>query len=193
MNHPRLSQLPPYAKFAVAIYMFLIACVLVIAMILGAYHGGFIGSSKSKENNDSVEQVTEAGDSEYDDEESGDDSDGIEVIGAEGDTKPSNVIQTPWFQYDNFKLGHAHINGQSLVFFTVVLLFVFTGASSGSKKLWSLILALSIIIHTLGLFYQHKPPFDIILRVSGTLFAVATAVMGFFIIKDIAKKSDTES
>lgn len=55
------------------------------------------------------------------------------------------VKVTEWFIYENFKLGHTHLNGQSLIYFSLIILFMISSASEKMKILWGVLLAIRII------------------------------------------------
>ena len=168
MNWPKLSQLPAYAKILLGSYVSLMCCIIVVALSIAQWHHGLVADK-------SATSITKSNN-----EESG------AAIIVEEEAPTTN--KQPWFEYDFFKLGHTHLNGQSLLFFTLMLPFLFTSISSGQKIFWGLLQFISIILHTFGLFFQHKDIFAAVLRFSGATLAISILAVCFFIVRDLVKK-----
>ena len=89
----------------------------------------------------------------------------------------------------NLGMAHTHINGQTLLFFALGALFLFTSVPPGRKKMVYLIFSGSILIHAIGLsgegFYSI---FDDLLAISGLLILLAMLYMSFMIYIDLCRK-----
>ena len=91
----------------------------------------------------------------------------------------------------NVGLAHTHVNGQTLLFFSLGLIFLFTSVSSGRKKLVLWIFAVAVLTHAIGLTGEtFSWFFDDILAVSGVTLLVVIAYMAFLIYVDLAKKPE---
>lgn len=93
----------------------------------------------------------------------------------------------------NLRLAHTHINGQTLLFFAIGLMFLFTSVKPTIKKVIFVIFTLSIIAHNIGLSgMRYAPIFDDILAISGVAILAIIAYMVFIIFIDLAKKPTAE-
>ncbi len=89
----------------------------------------------------------------------------------------------------NLGLAHTHINGQTLLFFAIGLIFLFTSAKEKIKKIVLWLFAVSIVVHTIGLSGMHYASiYDDILAISGVAILVLIVYMAFVIVIDLAKK-----
>ncbi len=89
----------------------------------------------------------------------------------------------------NLELAHVHVNGQTLLFFALGAVFLFTSVSRRVKKttLWAF--ALTIVMHTAGLTGEgYHWVFDDMLAISGVLMLVLIAYMCFMIYVDLGQK-----
>ncbi len=94
----------------------------------------------------------------------------------------------------NLGLAHTHVNGQTLLFFAMGFLFLFTSVAPRMKKivLWSF--GLCILAHTVGLTGQgYCWVYDDILSISGVLLLAIIAYMAFLIFVDLGKKPTTDN
>lgn len=88
----------------------------------------------------------------------------------------------------NLGLAHTHVNGQSLLFFALGALFLFTSVKWKTKKivLWSF--AICIFVHAVGLSGQgFHWVFDDILALSGLLMLALIAYMCLMIYVDLGR------
>jgi len=88
----------------------------------------------------------------------------------------------------NVGLAHTHVNGQTLLFFSLGLVFLFTSTPPRRKKLVLWIFAIAVLLHAIGLsgetFHWF---FDDILAMSGVTLLVVIAYIAFLIYVDLAK------
>ena len=218
MHLDKLRKLPGYAKGVVFIYVLLMYLVLLWGGGVAAWHQGVfrsdnkvtIGDQNSikvedENSDDDNKKSTYAEDhrgafGEQKKSESEEDGGGPAVFieDGEGETEEaeeteeanskSNVVKTPWFEIDNLKMGHAHINGQALLFFTLIAVLLFTSAGAGMKFALSAIQGVAILGHALGLTFIHKNGFKVILMISGGLLGLSTVAITGFIVLDLLKK-----
>ncbi len=86
----------------------------------------------------------------------------------------------------NLGLAHTHINGQTLLFFAMGLLYLFSSATPKNKKIIFIIFGISILVHGIGLTGQHfYEIFDDLLALSGVAILVLMAYMAFRIFVDL--------
>ena len=216
MNLDKLRKLPGYAKGVVFIYVLLMYLVLLWGGGVAAWHQGVFRSDNKVTigDQDSIKVEDENSDddnkkkssyaedhrgafgeqkkSEF--EEDGDSS-AVFIEDGEGETDEteeansnSNVVKTPWFEIDNLKMGHAHINGQALLFFTLIFILLFTSAGASMKFTLSAIQGVAILGHALGLTFIHKNGFKVILMISGGLLGLSTVAITGLIVLDLLKK-----
>ena len=217
MDLDKLRKLPVYAKGVVFIYVLLMYLVLLWGGGVAAWHQGVfrsdnkvtIGDQNSikvedENSDDDNKKSTYAEDhrgafGEQKESESEEVGSGVFVEDGEGKTEEeieeteeenskSNVLKTPWFEIDNLKMGHAHINGQALLFFTLIAILLFTSAGASMKFALSAIQGVAILGHALGLTFIHKNGFKVILMISGGLLGLSTVAITGFIVLDLLKK-----
>lgn len=89
----------------------------------------------------------------------------------------------------NLGLAHTHINGQTLLFFAMGCLFLFTSARTKIKRMILWVFGVSILFHAIGLTGRHTHWFfDDILAVSGVAILVSICYMALIIFMDLARK-----
>lgn len=191
MNWPNIRNFPVSARTLIAVYTGLMGSILVVALALSAWHHGLVTDKSIESKGAAKTAVTTTAPSNTDARAAAakpDDgqSSGV-VIEPDSETVVKVKVQD-WFIYENFKLGHTHLNGQSLIYFSLIVLFLMTTASEKSKILWGLLLAFSVVLHTFGLFFMHKDAFAMILRISGGLLALSVTVMSLYIFVDTIKR-----
>ena len=89
----------------------------------------------------------------------------------------------------NLGLAHVHVNGQTLLFFALGSLFVFTSVKRHIKKavLWAF--GISILVHAVGLSGAgFNSIFDDILALSGVVMLALIAYMCLMIYVDLGRK-----
>jgi len=94
----------------------------------------------------------------------------------------------------NVGLAHTHINGQTLLFFAMGFVFLFTSAGVRVKKITLSVLAVAIMVHAIGLtgegFHWF---FGAMLSVSGVIILVFLLYMALMIYIDLGRKSSGET
>lgn len=185
MNWPNIRKFPVSARALIAIYTMLMGSILVVALALSSWHHGLVtdsgkGAEKKAQSTPAAMPSAPAAVKPDDGESSG--------VVIEADSEAVKVKPQDWFIYENFKLGHTHLNGQSLVYFSLIVLFLMSTASERSKILWGVLLAFSVVLHTFGLFFMHKELFALLLRISGSLLALSITVMCAYIFVDTVKR-----
>jgi len=92
---------------------------------------------------------------------------------------------------ENVKLAHTHVNGQTLLFFAIGLVFLFTTVSAGLKKTIYWIFGPAVLLHLVGLAgHGYCYFYDIALYLSGTAILICIAVMAVLIYLDLGRKPD---
>ena len=89
---------------------------------------------------------------------------------------------------ENLGLAHTHINGQTLLFFAMGLVFLFSSATPDLKNTLFSIFAASIVAHVIGLSGEgFHSIFDDILAISGVAIIVVMAFMAMLIYIDLVR------
>ena len=88
----------------------------------------------------------------------------------------------------NLGLAHVHVNGQSLLFFALGAVYLFTSVKLRTKKIVLITFGISILVHAVGLsgegFHWF---FDDILAVSGVVMLALIAYMCLMIYVDLGR------
>jgi hypothetical protein len=107
-----------------------------------------------------------------------------EYADAEGDDEYENDYR------DNVALAHTHVNGQTLLFFAIGLVFLFTSASAYVKKTVYWLFGPSVFAHAVGLTGEgYHWVFDGLVFVSGAVILIMIIVMAVIIFRDLGKPS----
>jgi hypothetical protein len=94
----------------------------------------------------------------------------------------------------NAGLAHTHINGQTLLFFAMGFVFLFTSVSARLKKITLSLLAVSIFVHAIGLTGEGFHWFFYsMLVVSGVVILVFLLYMALMVFIDLSRKSSAET
>jgi len=89
----------------------------------------------------------------------------------------------------NLGLAHTHVNGQTLLYFALGLVFLFTSVKPKIKIISLSVFGVAVLTHTVGLSGQHMHWFfDDILAVSGVTLLVVIPYICFLIFADLWKK-----
>lgn len=188
MNWPNIRNFPVSARVLIAIYTMLMGSVLVVALALSSWHHGLV-TEKAIEKKGVAAPAPRLDDAAAAKAAAKPDDGQSSGVIVEPDSEATVKVKTlDWFIYENFKLGHTHLNGQSLIYFSLMILFLISTASEKMKILWGVLLAFSIIAHTFGLFFMHKDAFAMMLRFSGGLLALSVTVMCAYIFVDTIKR-----
>jgi hypothetical protein len=90
---------------------------------------------------------------------------------------------------ENVGLAHTHINGQTLLFFAIGFIFLFTSVSTKIKIAMLSTFGSAIILHNIGLSGRgYHSAFDDILAVSGVLILFCIVYMALMIFAELAKR-----
>lgn len=202
LNTIHLRTLPPYAKTFVGIFTALMLCVCIWAVwIYTARYGrvdsqnlpAYLGTNDLKADieelkSDSGAVMAPVWDSMQAGNEQPVDSATIEAIKREPIPRfgTNNNVTNP---DDDLGLAHTHINGQTLLFFAIGLIFLFSSSTPKTKKIVYWIFGLSIVGHNLGLSFRScSGMFGDLLAISGVLILLSIAYMAFVIFSDLAQK-----
>ena len=89
----------------------------------------------------------------------------------------------------NLGMAHTHINGQTLLFFALGSLFLFTSVPPKRKRLVYLLFASAIVLHAIGLSGEgFYPIFEDILAISGLTILLMMLYMAMMIYVDLGRK-----
>lgn len=89
----------------------------------------------------------------------------------------------------NLGLAHTHVNGQTLLFFAIGLVFLFSSASAKTKRILFWVFGVAVFFHAIGLTKRHTHwVFDDMLAVSGVAILVSICYMALIIFMDLARK-----
>jgi len=90
----------------------------------------------------------------------------------------------------NIGLAHTHISVQTLLFFAMGFVFLFTSVGPGLKKITLSLLAVSILVHAIGLTGEgFHWVFSAMLTVSGIVILVFLLYMALMVYIDLGRKS----
>jgi uncharacterized membrane protein len=96
--------------------------------------------------------------------------------------------------HENVGLAHTHMNGQTLLFFAIGLVFLFTSASACLKKVVYWLFGLSVFAHAVGLTGGgYNWIFDALLMISGAVILIMIIVMAVVIFRDLAKPAEASN
>ena len=168
-----ISNLPPYAKLFVGLFTTLMLCVCAWTILILYIQEGMISEEEIPA------YVTEP----YGKAETTNDiKEEVEIGETENGPGPEQ------FEH-NVKLAHTHINGQTLLFFAIGLVFLFTSVKAKIKitALW--VFAVSVFVHAFGLAGHHFHWFyNDLLAISGFLILGSIAYMSFVIYVNLLEK-----
>jgi len=165
----RLSNLPSYAKLFIALFVSLMLCVCAWAILILYVDKGMVSESEIPP------YVT-------------DPYGQVDTVTRSPLNNESSEKEQPDFE-ENVKLAHTHINGQTLLFFAMGLVFLFTSVPSKFKKIVFWLFAVSVVVHNIGLTGENYHwVFEELIMISGILILVSIAYMAFMIYADLLRK-----
>lgn len=173
LENIRIANLPSYAKVFVGLFTTLMLFVCAWAMLILYVDKGMVSESQIPS------YVTEP----Y----------------GEADTSAESIRENENFEEqtdfeENVKLAHTHINGQTLLFFAMGLVFLFTSAKPKIKKFVYWVFASSVLVHNIGLTGENYHwVYEELIMISGILILVSIGYMALMIYIDLLKKSDLGS
>jgi hypothetical protein len=92
--------------------------------------------------------------------------------------------------HENIHLAHTHVNGHTLLFFAMGVVFLFTSVKPRVKKIVYWIFGISVVLHAIGLTGEgYHWFFDDILIVSGVAILAGIVYMAMRIYVDLIKSS----
>ncbi len=95
---------------------------------------------------------------------------------------------------ENVGLAHTHVNGQTLLYFAMGFVFLFTSVSPKIKKSVYWIFGISILLHAIGLTGQgYYGIFDDTLAISGVALLVIIVYMALLIYVDLGHSPSKEN
>ncbi len=161
MLNIKLQNLPPYGKLFVGITTTLMLCVVLWSMIIFYVDQGIMGDNdKPLYMQDKTEQVQES------------------LLNNNGESQLRH----------NVGLAHTHINGQTLLYFVIGFIFLFTSTKDKIKKYVYWIFGIAVFTHSIGLTGQgFYSIFDDLLALSGVTLLVVIPYMCLLIIVDLFK------
>ncbi len=170
----RISNLPPYAKLFVGLFTTLMLCVCAWAILILYVEKGMVAP----------QQVPPYVIEPYGLKDTS------KVQEPKPEQKPEDTPeQTRRRLKHNVKLAHTHINGQTLLFFAMGLVFLFTSVPSKFKKMVFWLFAVSVVVHNIGLTGENYHwVFNEMIIVSGILILVSIAYMALMIYIDLLRK-----
>ncbi|MFZ5979920.1 MAG: hypothetical protein ACOYVF_04750 [Candidatus Zixiibacteriota bacterium] len=90
---------------------------------------------------------------------------------------------------ENVKLAHVHVNGQTLLFFAIGLVFLFSTASPGVKKIIYALFGPAVLLHAIALTGDgFGEIYEILLYISGSVILLSITVMAACIFLDLRRK-----
>ena len=94
---------------------------------------------------------------------------------------------------ENIGLAHTHINGQTLLFFAMGVVFLFTSAKPRVKKIVYWIFGISVVLHAIGLSGEgYHWYFDDILAISGAVILAVIVYMAIRVYVDLSRSGSLE-
>lgn len=99
----------------------------------------------------------------------------------------------PYYDHlrENVGLAHTHINGQTLLFFVLGLIFLFSSAKPKIKRIALWVFGIAVLTHAIGLTGQgFHWVFDDLLALSGVGLLVIIPYICFLIFVDLLKKGN---
>lgn len=177
----RLSELPGYARIFVGIVTFLMLAVTFWVMLIYIAEKGQIDAQNLPTylSSEQEQRIRESMPKDSIIEKSAVTKNDERIISQSGKSR--------W--RSNLGMAHTHINGQTLLFFALGTLFLFTSVPAGRKKLVYLLFAGSILVHAIGLSGEgFHSIFDDLLAISGLLILLSMLYMSFSIYIDLGLK-----
>lgn len=170
-----LQNLPSYAKLFVGLFTTLMLCVCAWAVLILYVEKGMVSESEVP---GYVKQPYGTADS-------------TKLQEQKPESKPAlTPEQNRRRLKHNVKLAHTHINGQTLLFFAIGLIFLFSSVKPKIKKVLFWIFAVSVVIHNIGLTGENYHwIYEELIAVSGVAILVSIAYMALMIYMDLLKKS----
>ncbi|MGH8016249.1 MAG: hypothetical protein ACREBV_08675 [Candidatus Zixiibacteriota bacterium] len=173
----RIQNLPAYAKLFVGLFTTLMLCVCAWAILILYVEKGMVSESQVPSY---VKQPYGLADTS-------------KVLEKQPEPKPEQNQQSDIRRLKhNVKLAHTHINGQTLLFFAMGVVFLFTSVAPKVKKVTLWLFAISVVMHNIGLTGENYHwIFEDLIMVSGILILTSIVYMAFMIYPDLLRKPAT--
>jgi hypothetical protein len=174
LDNFQIQNLPSYAKLFIGLFTTLMLCVCAWAVLILYVEKGMVSESEVPG------YVTQPYGS----------ADTTKVQEQKSETRPEPTPEQKRRRLKhNVKLAHTHINGQTLLFFAIGLVFLFTSVKPKSKKIVFWLFAISVVVHNIGLTGEHYNwLYDELIAISGVLILASIAYMALSIYMDLLKK-----
>jgi hypothetical protein len=192
-----LTKLPPYGKVFVGMFTALMVAVFIWAGTLATIESGIFGNDEDQkaavDNYDyEADMETITADSLAVSAPNWADSGQEEPIDGDdlGDFAANTDQKSTWDKFnDNLRLSHVHLNGHTALYFALGVIFLFSTATPGWKKLVYWVFGIGIMIHTLGLASIDTCPYGKVLTlIGGPPLLLSILFMVFIIFSDLRKK-----
>ena len=198
----QLRNLPPYAKTFVGIFTALILCVCVWAVWIYSVRYGSVDPQnlpaylQKRELKADIEELKNDSNAViapvWNDSQAGQerpvDSATLEALKRQP-VQGRDEAGNGYDPNEDLGLAHTHVNGQTLLFFAMGLIFLITSATPRIKTTIYVVFGVCILSHNLGLSFRSRlGVFDDMLAISGILILLTIAYMAFIIFSDLAKK-----
>ncbi|MEW5924838.1 MAG: hypothetical protein AB1746_12715 [Candidatus Zixiibacteriota bacterium] len=204
-NDFNLTKLPPYGKLFVTLFCILVLFIVVWMTILGMMEARLIGDFSNEEQAfeeydaqadlNTIElddkavtapDWSDSGEQEPIDSETLDDYEEY----AEDQVDEDEEALTFWEKFkENMEWAIEHLSTQTMIFFGLGLLFIFTTYSAGVKKFFLWFPALLIFLHALGISgYDFCWPAKFFIWVCGPLLLITLFIMSLMILTNVRKK-----
>lgn len=170
----KIQNLPSYAKLFIGLFTTLMLCVCAWAILILYVEKGMVAPS----------QVPPYVIEPYGQKDT------TKVQEQKPEQKPEETLEQIRRRLKhNVKLAHTHINGQTLLFFAMGLVFLFTSVKPKIKKTVFWTFAISVVVHNIGLTGEdyHWIYYDLIIF-TGIVILLTIAYMAFIVYADLLKK-----
>ena len=222
MFNIHLQDLPPYGKLFVGIFTALMLCVSLWAVLIFYVEEGivdqnrlpaYLSSSAELQRQKDIEEITADSQSvvvpiwdsslvgqeekvdtatmeqKFRSSDSEQEANAVDTI-SQVESRKDKIRQLR----KNIGLAHTHINGQTLLFFAMGLVFLFTSVKPKVKKVVYWIFGVAVFLNSIGLsgkgFYSV---FNGISSVSEVVILIVIIYMAFLIFVDLSQKSSLAS
>ncbi|HVP07405.1 MAG TPA: hypothetical protein VMS71_06145 [Candidatus Acidoferrum sp.] len=113
--------------------------------------------------------------------------DSLDEIAGDADLEPA-IMPEGRFRH-NLGLAHTHVNGQTLLFFAIGFVFLFSSAKPKLKRILYWVFGVSVLCHAIGLTGRdYSWFFDDLLAVSGMAILGSIVYMAMIIYVDLGRK-----
>jgi hypothetical protein len=187
----RVSDLPPYGKLFVGLFCILVLIVLVWMTVLGLLHAGIVGyhyEDCPTDNTLKMEAMlatqTPTVEALWDDSGKVIDIDDPLFHGQPGHLSNWHIFR------DNLEWAIGHAGTQTMLFFALGLIFMFTNYSDKARKRMYWLGFNLIVLHVIALSgCGFCLPANVLIYTSGPLLLLILAIMTIMILASLRKKN----